>query len=238
MKTKKIWISLAVIALVAPTVILCFLVLTADDFSLKDFSHCAGVTVTDADGQVLELAANEDSFLLLTRVLSIAETNRTKVDSSEASWLYTVKSQDGQHSCRLGVDDGQAVVEWKDTVYALSYPRLTSSETAMYPCLVRYGVKTEDGYLDAPILSQRTDIVYSIDSPAVFSSIVFDSTCKSAAVEILLYAQDAQEASRTFYAFKDVVFDESVPWTVFINAELIMNGYRVQCSYEFFYLPD
>lgn len=234
MKRKKLWITLLLVAVLAPSVILCALMMTSDDFALKDFASSSSLSVTDADGETTELQTGEEHFELLTRVLTLAQASDMKREGRLSSRLYQVKTADGDQVCYLGIEDGQTAVEWQENVYILSYPHLRCKETVIYPCLVRYGVKTESGYLDAPILSQRTDKVYAVKSMADFRSLSFDSLCNSS-VEILLYAQGAQTPTQTFSAFDEVAFDEEKAWTVIVNAELVKDGYRVQCGYEFSY---
>ena len=154
------------------------------------------------------------------------------------SWLYTVKSGDGDQSCRLGVDDGQAAILWKDTVYVLEYPCLQSGDRVMYPCLVRYGIERNNGYIDAPLLSQNTDMVWSFGSLDAISSIAFDASCESVLLDIFLYEQGAQEPSERFDSFDEITFDESRIWTIVVNAEVTMDAYRVQCGYELIYSPN
>ncbi len=234
MKKKKLWIPIVAIAVLMPTLILCALMLTSDDFSLENFADCSSLSVVDAEGATVTLEKGEENFLLLTRLLAAAHESQAKNEGKLSSRLYTVRVEDGDETCYLGIEDGQAAVEWKGMAYLLSYPHLKALDTVMYPRIVRYGVKGENGYLNAPTITQSTDLVYSVNSAADFLKIAFDCECVSS-VEILFYEQGTENVAHTFSDFEQIVFDESKDWTVIVNAELEQNGYRVQCGYEFFY---
>ena len=235
MKNKKLWIAILAVAILAPTAVLCFLMLTPDDFSLDDFASCSELSVTDSEGEKVTLCMDEENFILLTKILSIAQTSSEKEERSLASRLYTVECENGEHVCYLGIENGRSVIEWQNTVYILSYPYLRSEETVMCPRLARYGVKTVQGYLDAPILSQNTGSVYSIHTADDFSNLYFDGSCDDSSVEIFIYEQGSEEMFQAFSDFDDVTFDESKNWTIFVNAELLIGDYRVQCGYEFIF---
>ena len=108
----------------------------------------------------------------------------------------------------------------------------------MYPCLVRYGIEAADGYIDAPLLSQGTETIYSFHSLSEFREASFDASCESLSLEIFLYEQGAQTHTALFHSFAEIVFDEARVYTVVVNAEATLGGYRVQCGYELFYSPE
>ena len=84
MKRKKLWIALLLVAVLAPSVILCALMMTSDDFALKDFASSSSLSVTDADGKTTELQTGEEHFELLTRVLTLAQAAFLAALSSES----------------------------------------------------------------------------------------------------------------------------------------------------------
>lgn len=238
MKKKKLWITILTLAVLAPTVVLCVLMLNSRDFSLEKFAECSSLSVTDAEGKTVELRAEDEHFLLLTKLLSIAGKSEIKESGALSERLYTVKDMDSESVCYLGIENGQAAVEWENNVYTLAYAHLKSAETVLHPRLVRYGAKNGNGYIDAPLLSQKADTVYSLRSSDDLANVNFDVPSEVSSLEILLYQENAKKPFRTFSSFGDVDFDESENWTVIVNAEVKKEGYRVQCGYEFIYFAS
>ncbi len=236
-KNKKLWFSLAALILFAPSLILCLLFFAADEPSLADFADCHLLLQDEKTGETEALSEESEEHRLLTDFLKIAEQSGTKIkDEGAVQWLYRVTAKEKDVSCRLGILNGQAVVSYANKVYQLAFPLLQASGEPLYPSIVRYGIKTEDGYIDTPHLSQSITRVYRLNTTADVASLHFDIS--PTFMDILVYPAGESEPISSFHSLLELQFDTAREFEIFVNVLFEMGAYRVQCTYELNYLPE
>ena len=236
-KNKKLWFSLAALILFAPSLILCLLYFSADEPSLADFADCHLLVQDEKTGETETLTPKSEEHRLVTDFLKIAEQSGKKIkDEGVAQWLYRVTAKEKDLNCRMGVLDGQAVVSYTNKVYQLAFPLLQASSEPLYPSIVRYGIKTGQGYLDTPHLSQSITRVYRLNTTEDVASLHFDIS--PTFMDILVYPAGESEPVSDFHSLQELEFDTAREFEIFVNVLFEMGAYRVQCTYELNYLPE
>ena len=240
MRKKRLWFFLGAIALLTPTIILCVLFATSDDgVTLRDFVASERFIVRSTEGKESVLQKNTDEYRLLSGFLSIAaESESTSSASDVRVWHYTVSAPGKKAVLKMGILDGMCVIGWDERAYFLDYPLLSMGGRTIFPGIVRYGLKTDMGYLDAPKMEQNTAIIYCTDSIDDLRRMTCGNDSDQVKIRILLYEAGKDKEAIHFENAEEIAFDSSLSYHVFVNVEYAAHGYRVQCSYEIRYTPS
>lgn len=228
-KKRTLLRLLAVLLILAPTVVILLTVAFGPAATPADIAECAHIRM-EAKGEVpLDLKEGEPPYTLVTGLLSLC-TERA-LDAPRGK-TYTVTAE-GMEAKLSTTESGHLYVKMNGDTYGICLSPLMKGQDALSPAMLKYAYFDGERYYESD--AERRESAYYVESVGEITSLRFED--EAPCVKVLIYETGSETPLCTldsFPALSSQRLDVNKSYQIYVSAELVRQSCRIRYVYEFY----